>query len=343
MKRRAWFVAVLLGAALVLAGAVTVLPRTDWRPGHRPAVPDVAARRVDPLPAMAVQGKGAARAPTTDKAAPDALPASLDGTDVDGALALDAQGRLLVNPETRAFFDYFLTASGEESPGQIRVRIVAAIESRLPPEAARAAIDLLDRYLTYRERAQRILAATATPEERLQHLYSLRRAVFGVADADALFADEEARDAVTVERLRLAADPSLSPEERQARVQALEAQLPESERAAGNAALLPAQLARDEAQLRAAGGSDAEVRTLREAAVGPEAADRLEALDRQRADWQARVDQYRAERDSIEQDAARTPDDRAAAVASLLAERFIPQEQIRVRALERIARDATRR
>ncbi len=343
MKRRAWFVAVLFGAALVLAGAATVLRRTEWRPTHRPTLPDVTARRVDPLPVMAVQARAAARAQTTDKAASDVLPASLDGTDVDGALAVDAQGRVLVNPETRAFFDYFLTATGEESPAQIRARIVAAIESRLPRDAAHAAIDLLDRYLTYRDRAQRVPAAATTPEERLQQLHALRRAVFGVADAEALFADEDARDGVTVERLRLAADPSLSAEERQARVQALEAQLPESERAARNAALLPAQLARDEAQLRAAGGSDAEVRTLREAAVGPEGADRLEALDRQRADWQARVDQYRAERDSIEQDVTRTPEERSAAIASLLAERFTPQEQIRVRALERIAQDAVRR
>lgn len=343
MKRHVWSVAVVVVAALVLAGAASVLRHAKQRPQHQPALPDVAARRVDPLPAMAARGEAADRTRATDKSgAPDGLPASLDGTDVDGALAVDAQGRFLVNPETRAFFDYFLTATGEESPDQIRARIVTAIESRLPPDAAHAAIDLLHRYLTYRGRAQRILAAAAAPEERVQQLHALRRAVFGVADAEALFADEEARDGVTVERLRIAADPSLSPEERQARVQALEAQLPEAERAARKAALLPAQLARDEAQLRAAGGSDAEVRAVREAAVGPEAADRLDVLDRQRADWQARVEQYRAERDSIERDTTRAPEDRAAAITSMLAERFTPQEQIRVRALERIVQDAAR-
>jgi lipase chaperone LimK len=342
MKRQVRSIAVAVIAAVALAGAAAVLRnRVGVQHVHRAAVPDSAVLRAPHRPATLARSAAAVGASAIGKAAaPDAPPPSLEGTDVDGALAADADGRLLVTPETRAFFDYFLTASEEEAPDQIRARIVAGIEARLTPDAAHAAIDLLDRYLAYRQRARQVLASASGPEEQLQQLRALRRAILGAADAEALFADEEARDLVTVQRLRIAGDASLTQEDREARLLAVEAQLPETERAARSAALLPAQLARDEAQLRAAGGTAAEVRTLRERAVGAEAADRLEALDRQRADWQARVDQYRADRDAIERDAARTPDERASAIAELVAERFTSQEQVRVRALERIAQEA---
>jgi len=43
------------------------------------------------------------------------------------------------NADARRFFDYFLIASGERSPADLRARIVAEIEVRLAPEAAAAA------------------------------------------------------------------------------------------------------------------------------------------------------------------------------------------------------------
>ena len=71
------------------------------------------------------------------------LPRSLEGTEVDGGLAADPEGHLIVGPGVRALFDYFLSATGEEPAELIRARIIAEIEERLPPTAAREAIDLL--------------------------------------------------------------------------------------------------------------------------------------------------------------------------------------------------------
>src|SRR5689334_7743323 len=48
------------------------------------------------------------------------LPRSLQDTQVDGGLAADANGHLIVAPGVRALFDYFLSATGEESPQIIR-------------------------------------------------------------------------------------------------------------------------------------------------------------------------------------------------------------------------------
>lgn len=161
--------------------------------------------------------------------APARRPASLAGARTDGRLEVDAQGRFRPSAAARLLFDHFLTASGEASPAQIRARIVAAIERRLPPAAAADAVALLDRYLAYRERARDLAAGGlkgAALAERLEAVVRLRREVLGTADAEALFADEEARDRAALERRRALTDPSLSPAERTQRLDAAAAVLP---------------------------------------------------------------------------------------------------------------------
>src|SRR5262244_2505399 len=62
----------------------------------------------------------ATRAPLLAAGVAEALPAlppaprSLLGTDVDGTLAVDARGDLVVSPELRRFYEYFLSTTGEE-------------------------------------------------------------------------------------------------------------------------------------------------------------------------------------------------------------------------------------
>lgn len=347
MKRAVWAL-VILGAS---AAAVVVFSRhgepgdtnagLSGRRAGRSRVPvrlpgddrGAVARSVAP-PAPFDPGRREDTGPAS------ALPASLRETDVDGAVGVDADGRLLVNPETRRLFDYYLSASGEEPPQALRARIVAAIEARLPPAAAAAAVALLDRYMRYREEARALEsggAAEGDVAERLAQIRALRRRVFGAAEAEALFGPEEAHDRVEVERRQVLGDQTLSPAERERRSAALDAALPASAQAAREAALLPQRLRREEAELLAAGGSDAEVQALREELVGAEAAARLAELDAQRARWRERVDEYRRARDAIERDASLSSEERAGAVAALLAERFTEPERMRVKAVDRLA------
>ena len=86
--------------------------------------------------------------------------------------------------------------------------------------------------------------------------------------------------------------------------------------------------AEDEA-LRAAGADEAVLRDHRESTLGPEAAERLGALDRQRAAWKGRIEAFQVERASRcgeGPDLARCED-------ALLTRAFDPREQIRVRAI----------
>ena len=133
-----------------------------------------------------------------------------------------------------------------------------------------------------------------------------------------------------------------SPDERQRKLDELEQQLPASEREARADALGPVRLMHDEQQLQEAGASPEEIRTLREQQFGAEAADRLEALDRERAEWQQRLDDYRRARRAIEDDGSLSAAARAHAVDTLMDERFTPQERLRVEALDTIQLQAGR-
>lgn len=150
---------------------------------------------------------------------------------------------------TKRLFDYFLSASGEEPATRIRERITAE---------APGSQDLLDRYLALRDavQAQRVDPATDL-ETRLRRLHDLRVAYLGAETAEAFFGLEEAEADVALARMRGVETP-LSPAEHEA--------------------ILPLATMRKEAGL-----SPAEVRALRVATFGPEAAERLAALDRERS------------------------------------------------------------
>lgn len=317
-----------LGLATIAVVGGWLVSRREAPPGGSPAPlarPDADASPT--TPARVVTGTDA----PTDAAAPARRPRSLRGTAVDGALPVDAAGHLAVGPDVRRFFDYFLALTGEEPLPRIRDRLVRAIGARLRPPADREAEELLDRYLAYRDRA-RDLTADGTLAERLEAIRALRRETLGGTAAVQLFSDEDARDDATVVAHAAAEDPSLTSEERAARLAALEEALPDEARAA----TLPLRLGQEEAALAAQGGSPDDLHALRERMVGPEATARLEALDRERAGWQRRLDAYRAERGAIDADASRTPAEREAAVAQLRAGRFAPEERRRVEALDRI-------
>ena len=225
----------------------------------------------------------------------------LQGTEIDGELDLDAKGHFAPNPQARALFDYFLSATGEESDDVIRARIVTHVRTTLPHDAAAEAEQILDLYLRYRAHMREQSATTSPPadlERRLQWIREERRKIFGAEVADALFGEEEEVVRLDLERRRIALDTTLSPAEKTARLEALEARLPERVHAARHDAAAPARLDQQVDALRASGAGDAAVFAAREREFGTEAAQRLAALDAESDAWQARVDAYRAERAS---------------------------------------------
>src|SRR5690625_4485414 len=78
-------------------------------------------------------------------------PSSLQGTKVDGHVAADANGNLVISVGIREMFDYYLSTLGEENLASVKARIALYLEQRLPQKAALQAWDLLNRYLHYRK------------------------------------------------------------------------------------------------------------------------------------------------------------------------------------------------
>ena len=322
LRGRSAALALVLAAALALAALV--LRGESPRAAPSPAPTRVASR---PPP-----GTSPGKAPA---AIAEALPPSLRGTQVDGALAVDADGNFVPTPDAIVLFDYFLSASGEEPAELTRDRILAEIERRLEPDAAREAAALLDTYLGFREALRDLAEARWAPdglERRLQWIRELRREHFGTETADALFGLDERVLALDLERRRLLMDRDLDEAKRYAALAGIESQLPEPVREARRSAKAPHQLRRQVAALRLAGASEGEIFAARERRFGAEAAARLEALDRERASWQQRLAAYRAERDVLLAEVA--GEARAAELEALRSRHFEAGERRRARALD---------
>lgn len=338
MERRTKLTAAAGAAALVAAllGWRSLGARGPDAPASAEAAPTPVAAKA-PAPAAP---RREARAEASREREPQAAPPhSLRGTEVDGALRVDELGDLILDPDIIRLFDYFLTATGEESPEALRARILAAIRERLDGPAALQATALLDKYLAYREASRRMPSGLKSDDlaARLEAIRRLRREHFGEEAASKLFGDEERESAVAIAQSRVAKDPSLTPEEREARLAELDEGLPEAAREAREEALRPLRQQADEEALRAAGATDEEMFEHRAATVGEDAAERLAALDKERADWKQRVDAFRVERERI---ASTTPDEgaRRAVEQRRLDALFSPEEQLRVRVILKMPR-----
>lgn len=300
-----------------------------------------------PDPAMAatarIGGSSAGHVPPASfTTGTEGLPPSLQGTEVDGELEVDAQGRLRITGGIRRVFDYFLSAVGEEPLDTILQRIRAYLRHKLPAGAAAEAERLLDSYINYKRALDAIPQVQASPGQidlpalrrQMQQVQSLRSQFFTPEVIAAFFGDEDTYDRYTLERLDLMQDKSLSPQQRAERLAALEHQLPaamrESIRVINQVQNLDA-LTQD---WKRRGGNAAELRQIRETIVGPEAADRLEVLDRENAQWDQRMASWYAERAAILGNKALSEQDRQRQVEEARRSRFSDGERLRVESLE---------
>lgn len=336
MARRARAVAIAGSVAGILGATIAAwLGLQAWHGAHAPVARPAPRTAGEPAGAVIVQRALAASARAPGAASPAAVPASLEGTDADGAIAADPSGRLVIDRELRRLFDHFLAATGEEPIAMIRARIIAVLRQRLPATAVGEAIDILDRYLAYRD-AARLLAVPGSAAAGLDQIHDLRARWLTPAVARAFFAEEEAAIYAALARRDAATDPALSPAERDRRLAELDAQMPSAERQARAAALAPLTELNRETAMRAAGASDAQIAAARTAAFGAEAADRLAELDHAHAAWDARLAELRAARAALDADPALDAAERARRRDELLAG-FTAAERLRIDALDRLS------
>ncbi|MCU0755804.1 MAG: hypothetical protein MUE46_11885 [Xanthomonadales bacterium] len=342
----------LAAAGLAVAAGLALLwwmrPSPEGRVvSGAPEVPAAAADSATAATPLRVQGgdfpispappPAAARESTAERLArarAKLASSSLRETEPDGTVNLAADGSLRYDRALRRLFDYWLSLIGELDHAEIRALVEAWIAERHPPRLVAQAMEAFDRYLRYLAEVDRTGAGigAADPAQRLALLKQLRRQVLGAELATAFFAEQEAYEDLTLARWQLSRDATLTPAERDARLSAAEATLPESLRLD-----LQAQR-RAEAELTLSQQidtlSDPSARAeARRAAFDAETAARLDQLDAERRAWAERLAEYRGFLKTLQGLDAATREQRRAA---WLTEHFAPHEAQRVTALEAI-------
>ena len=237
----------------------------------------------------------------------------------------------------KRLFDYYLSTLGERDLAVIVQQLQQELAQQLLAAQLSAARRLLDLYLAYQADLVNLEptpgSGVAALRLRAQAVQAVRARYFSTEEVQALFGLDDAYDDYALARLQVAETPGLSAAQRQAQWAALDEALPSALRAQRDADLVVVQLDQRVQQARAAGASDDAVYRLRAQAVGVPAADRLAALDRQEAQWQARVQSYLQARAQLLAglgDAA----ERVTALAQLQAQHFSAEERARLTAYE---------
>lgn len=333
---------------VVILGSLWLVKEQPWQATHES--PEISQAVVAPKAGMGTP-KITHNTHTEDestipnfKTGLEALAPSLRGTEVDGGFMVDEAGHLVPSLHTRHLFDYFLSAQGEEPFSHINARVEAYIRDQLPETAAAEAVALWHQYVDYLQQAQELqehapnkaigaidLLAMRSVKEDAK---ALRQAIFDAHTHEAFFGEEEAHDDYTLARLEVMEDPYLSATEKAARVAMLTEQMPaefQREQQEVNQLITLQQLT---AEARQSGGSEEDIIQLRRTLVGEEGAQRLEALDQQRSQWQQRLEAWRKERAAIVNNPNLSQADKEAELEQRRAEHFDERERLRVLHLE---------
>ncbi len=267
-----------------------------------------------------------------------AAAASQRGTRVDGTLEVDRNGNLLITDALRHLFDYFYTAVGEVSFDQASANIRQYLTAQLRQPALDQALALLNAYIEYKtalveiEQAFPVVADMDALRARGDAVQRLRAGIFSPEAHQAFFAAEEVFNSFTLERLVIMHDDNIAIEDKGHMIEDLRQTLPTEMQD-----LLVPQihqvLTEQTARLQSSGAEASEIRTLRLSLVGPEATGRLESLDLERQQWQRRIDAFSAERRAIVEHPGLADMDKREAIRDLAAQRFAPNEQLRITSL----------
>lgn len=328
-------IAVVAGGGLMLAGQTDKPPATlaastaASAPGQpsttMPATTDTPTTANAPSPDLGEDGLAN-------------LPSSLRGTAVDGRLQASDDGRLVIEHAVRRVFDYFLSIIGEEPADTVLNRLQRYFQANLPASAVIDAEQLLARYLAWQAAAGELgdgampAAMQLQPEQmraRLALMESLQVQHLGETAAAAFFGDENRYNRYTLDRLALMARQDLAPAERQLQLQQLRANLPpgmQTLTAGLSQSPPPAGTPR----------TAAERYQRRAEAFGDEAAQRLQALDQKRAQWDRRLEQWLRQRQQILASSGLDPETQQRRLALARQQHFDEREVRRVQALERL-------
>lgn len=283
------------------------------------------------------------------------LPGTLEGTVMQQALAVDENGNLRISSDIKRVFDFFLSTIEEEDLDIILSRIQEYLEYSLDEPALNQAKEIMTQYIALKkalfdfemERAESLKAIMelggdnkgesylSLLKEQLDAQRDLRSLHLSPETHDAFYADEEAYDSYSLARMEVNASKSLTNEERQARFAEIDAQAPADIVEARKEAQVTDILKAKTQALKESGASQQEIKALRIEMLGPEAADRFEVLDQERANWSQRIEYYLQARQAILNNDGLSDGDKKQQINTLRQNDFDSREQIRLGVYER--------
>lgn len=274
------------------------------------------------------------------------LPLSLEGTQIPFDLMVDDQGNLIVDQNLRRLFDYFFTLDGEEPLETILARIEELIRKHLPQSAQERAMEILQQYVNLKQ-AEIELARQIDSDFNASGIQpglvdlkngvrDLRASNLDPETYQAFYGEENQRDQYTLERIRIQQDTSLTEEEREQALQAIEHYLPEADRQYLAEQRQVDQVFENVEQAKAQGAGEAEIFHIREQAFGAEAAERYAAADREIATWESRVAIYRDQRSAILAADGLTQYDKDAEIQALREQHFSGNELKRIPVIDKM-------
>jgi len=311
-RQRLWAVAMAVGVA---GGVAALLLQQDRPPpAQRLEATPPEAERASPGWSLLALGGGtppsttAIQPPTRPPSEPEDLwhtlftDGSLRGAELDGAWGTWDGQRLTPNADLRRRFDQLLTTLGETQLGDLRRLVAWLAERDLGATGSQAVLDVWDRYLNLQQHAFGEPMDLNRPERWpsvLQEHQLARREMLGMDWADAFYREEEAAF-----RLRLDQTSSSQPTTEP------------NWTAPAPAGLAPEAWHRE-----------------RVAALGLEAASRLQAEERAQADWDGRLATARSAIERLSQAPELSPVQRQEAKQNWLNQNFQGSERLRAGAL----------
>jgi lipase chaperone LimK len=243
-------------------------------------------------------------APTPAAEAPAPHP-SLAGTDVNGGIRVDENGRIVLHRDVRRLFDYYLSLRGRMDPDSIRALLRQHLEASQPRSVVEEALTLFDRYVSLidaegkyaEEWTRKDLKVGEQVAAVLDERRNLRREYLGDALTEAFYQEQEQYEAYQLERLKIGTNPNLSAAEKKEALEAAEFHLSPQQREIRKqtfAWLDIKQLAR-----RPVESLDVDSAEAIRQRFGDNALDRLAAVEQERKSWEEKREAWLAEKARI--------------------------------------------
>ncbi|MDQ0071099.1 lipase chaperone LimK [Variovorax boronicumulans] len=237
--------------------------------------------------------------------APDTVVATAAPTGPDGAVPATAQPigdarpapDAMLNPSLILIFESALAEAQATGKAAFMAMAPGLLAKRLPAELVARAMGLLERYIDMQEAMQALpppeAGDPASLRKTIEARAEVRRRYFAPEEIEGLFGDEIRQDALMADKMALARDANLTPEEREAAAKrSEEALLTPEQREQRRAFTAQVDVQRQTDAMDARGASAQERFAERSATYGYEAARQLAALDQENQDWNSRLDQY---------------------------------------------------